>query len=379
MNILLYSPHSEGHYLEYINYLYEACRNSKSHSVTLLVPSKIKEINNFFQFKELNNLKIDYFEERNYTCSSTLGLVVECFKETRFLAKYIKKNNIDRVFTTLLIDLVPFAPFLIPHKTEIYGIIYKIFLREESSSASRFLNRIKFYVFSKFSVYKKIYILNDTSSSEKLNEIFKTSKFQFICDPYLPKTTDFSSNIRTDYNIPQDNTLFVMFGSLNRNKGILQVLDSIKSIKEDESCHYTFFFAGKVDNTIKEELYNLYEDIKNKIQIVLIDQYCSFDFFSSLCLSCDAILTPYLRTAQSSGIIGYASQFGKPVIAPDSGLLGELVKRYHLGIQIHTIDAPSLCKAYRMVRAGDYTLPNSDYCKDNSREKFIETLSIMFD
>lgn len=45
----------------------------------------------------------------------------------------------------------------------------------------------------------------------------------------------------------------------------------------------------------------------------------------------DAILIPYKNTAQSSGLLGYAAQFNKPLLAPSNGLIGKLVNEYKLG------------------------------------------------
>ena len=45
---------------------------------------------------------------------------------------------------------------------------------------------------------------------------------------------------------------------------------------------------------------------------------------------------PYHITNLSSGVIGYAALFGKPVIGPSKGLLGHLINKYQLGETVGT-------------------------------------------
>ena len=157
---------------------------------------------------------------------------------------------------------------------------------------------------------------------------------------------------------------------MNTNKGSLEIMHSLTELAQEERTNYSFIFAGKVADDIRDSFYSLYSKIKDKVQIAVIDKYCSYNFFASLCISCDAIITPYKRTSQSSGLIGYASQFGKPVIAPNKGLLGSLVEEYNLGILIKDCSPHSLISAYKSVADGIYPRPNKKYCDDNSTEAF---------
>jgi hypothetical protein len=53
---------------------------------------------------------------------------------------------------------------------------------------------------------------------------------------------------------------------------------------------------------------------------------------------------PYTQSYRSSGAIGYASLFGKPVLGPSSGLIGRLIEENNLGITIDTIDGVHIAR-----------------------------------
>ena len=161
---------------------------------------------------------------------------------------------------------------------------------------------------------------------------------------------------------------------MNSNKGTLDLLESLIKMEDKECREYAFFLAGRVDKKIKQRFMELVDKVKGKVQIVVKDDYCSYEFFASLCVACDAIVIPYKRTAQSSGLIGYASQFGKPVIAPAKGLLGQLVREYGLGILIEEVTSENLMAAFQKIAKGNYQKPSKRYCEENTIESFQKTI-----
>ena len=84
------------------------------------------------------------------------------------------------------------------------------------------------------------------------------------------------------------------------------------------------------------------------------------------------LLAPYNGTAQSSGIIAYAAHYRKPVIVPDEGLLGRLVKRYELGRADKNLTAKKLYEAYSaQCMSGEKA---KEYEKDNSITNFVSSI-----
>ena len=118
------------------------------------------------------------------------------------------------------------------------------------------------------------------------------------------------------------------------------------------------------------------EQYRKDIQIIVIEGFLEYDTIGSLCMSCDVILTPYKRINTSSGAIGYAAQFKKPVIATGGGLLGKLVNKYHLGVLISDVSGESIADGIRRFESWHYR--NNSYLEKNNitnfQNKIIEDL-----
>ena len=174
-------------------------------------------------------------------------------------------------------------------------------------------------------------------------------------------------SIRHELHIPDENTVFLHFGSLERRKGSLEILRAIELIDAEKLSNCSFVFAGRVFDDMKTDFYALINSLQQKCQLILYDEYCSAELLADLCYSCDFILMPYQVTAQSSGMLGYAANFEKPVIGPSDGLVGKLIRKYHLGITIPTIKADSIAAV--LLNCRPY-LVKTDYMKKNTREDF---------
>lgn len=362
-----------GHHLEYIHHIYEAASVDQCNKYTFLLPQSFLGKKDKFDWIPLSNVVFDFFEDSLFEedPSTVSQMLLNSYKICKFLGNYSKQKDIKVIYSNHMIVFVPFAPFFF-RGTKIIGIIYRIFLHElnDLSWKQKIYDRFKYYIMSSFGVYKHILLLNDKKSPNQLNKRYHTDKFSYIPDPYLPLRQNDYIDIRGLYGIKKSQTLFVHFGAMNTNKGTLEIMNSLTRLSQEETETYSFIFAGKIAEDIKDSFYALYSKVKENLHIIIIDKYCSYDFFASLCISCDAIITPYKRTSQSSGLIGYASQFGKPVIAPNKGLLGNLVKEYNLGILIKDCTPLSLISAYKSVAEGNCPRPNRKYCEDNSVDEF---------
>ena len=172
--------------------------------------------------------------------------------------------------------------------------------------------------------------------------------------------------------------MFIHFGGLQKRKGTMLIMDSIKMLSPEEKMKYAFVFAGKVYDEMRQEFYEAYKELKDSVQIILKDEFCSYDFLASLCTTCDCILIPYLVTTQSSGLIGYASQFRKPVIAPNKDIIGRLVGEYELGYMLPETNSVELIKAYKRVYQGTVQPPSKLYCEMNNIQNFQNVISSGF-
>ncbi len=378
MTIIIFSSQIEGHFLEYVHHLYELALDGVGQRFVFLLPSSFVDVKDKFEWEVKSHITFELFDDIKPTNAQRgiTQLLGESYRTSKLVARVARKNQADYVFSNTIINIVPFAPFYIKKPTKLIGIIYRIYLHDMDcrSNISLIIDKFKYRLMSHSCVFHKLFVLNDSESATSLNNIYKTNKFCPIADPYIPIPTEHIEDIRSQYRIDQNKKLYIHFGAMNSNKGTIEILKSIRALSKKEKEDYCFFFAGKISSGIKDRFYRLYNELKDEVEIIVKDEFCSYEFFASLCTACDAILTPYRRTAQSSGLIGYASQFEKPVIAVNKGLLGQLVREYELGILIEDNDPESLIEGYRKIAEGTYKKPTKRYCEQNSIESFQKAI-----
>ena len=83
---------------------------------------------------------------------------------------------------------------------------------------------------------------------------------------------------------------------------------------------------------------------------------------------------PYFNTENSSGMFGYASQFGVPVVANNKNLTRKLVKYYHLGILLDDISSIGLCDFFNSLLKTKVYRVSDKYAKVNNVDTFIQTI-----
>ena len=373
MNIIVFTSAVSGHNIEYLHHLYEMALSKPSNNYVFLVPDDFKNKKNFLRWKEGHNVKFSYYTtlRKKYF----IPFLSSSLHYSKLLKQNIKTFDCSLVFAVNLMVLLPSILLLPLKNVRIMGIDYKIYLYDKSRFSS--LIKILLYkIMSKQKRIKTIFILNDKKSALIFNQYYKTDKFRFLPDPFIPiKPSIHKENFREIYKISPSQKLFIHFGGLTYAKGTLTILDTIQLLDENELKKYVFVFAGKIYNDIKSIFYKKIDSLKGKVTIIVKDEFCEFDFLGSLCESCDAILIPYKRTSQSSGVIGYASQFEKPVIGPGKGLLGNLIREYELGIAIGNCSPEEIRRALQLVSSNFVKKPTHDYCKDNNVKNFIESIS----
>lgn len=377
MKILIFDPIISGHHLEYLHHLYMMALQRPQDNFVFVVHKDFEKKRVLMDWPKTENVIFDTVpdikEQRN---SSIIELLKSSWKLCKALRYVVDKHNADIVFTNNIISFVPFAPLFLHNGVSVSGIIYHIYLytQRNASMISRALNKLKYYMMAHCRAFGKIFILNDQESADAFNSEFRCNKFVGLPDPFVPISTESTFNFREKYSIPLTAKVFAHFGGLAKRKGTLDVIQSIRLLDNEKRSNYWFVFAGTLNKDIKEKFYQIYDEIQDTCHIILNDEFCSFEYLVSLCQACDAILAPYHQTNLSSGMFGYASQFGKPLIAPSQGLIGEIMRKYGLGIEIEQVDEVNLCKAYTMVSNTNIVVTR-EYVDNNNVESFLSTIS----
>lgn len=375
-NVLVFTTDCKGHHLEYLHHYYGYALNDVDNNYVFCVSKDFYDVMATYTWPEANNILFDFIadEDLNKCINGGNGffnIIKLSFAKSKYLKKKCKEHKIDVVHTIMLMEYLPALPFILPSRIDFRGIIYRIALNDKTLSfRAKMIERIKYSLLVNSFLFKNIYVLNDKESIDKLNEYYHTTKFRFLPDPFpvMEKPDD----VREQLNIPKTNKIFLHFGGLGRRKGTLLIAHAISKIKDARNL--TFIFAGRISKDCDEEFFQILETINNGSQILVYNEFCTYEFLNSLAYTTDYMLIPYDNVNQSSGVLGYAAQYDKPVIGPNAGLLGNLIRKYKLGKLIRypvmVEDLVESILSYDNIT----TVDGTKYRKENSIRNFQNIL-----
>lgn len=369
MKIVVFSDIILGHYLEYIHHIYIGALNRSHIEFIFVIPKHFLDVKDIYSWPESNNISFYFIsKEDNEKCLHSKPLKA-ALNKSLYIKKICREINPDRIILLNLSAAIPFLPFLLPSGTKASGIQYRIYRYNSISGVRLFLEKVRYMVMALHNKVEKVFILNDNDSSQYFNITYKTKKFHFLPDPVPNFDHSQLRNLRDLYNIPKENKIFLLFGALAERKGVMLTLDAVDSMTPEQQSNVTLIFAGIIGNSIRDKYYKrINENIG--YQVITIDKFCSYDLLFNLCYTSDVILAPYYNPSQSSGVIGYAASFNKPLIGTSAGLLGKIINKYQLGIALTCLDKDELKNAM----LSNIICNGKQYTFDNSIDNFWQTL-----
>lgn len=372
MKTLIFEPSVSGHHLEYLHHYYVGALEHPQEDFVFVVTRKFEEVKDKYEWETSNNISIQYIDSKYDSSFNASNPYVLGWKTSIVLRDYVKLINPEKVILTMLMQFIPFICWLLPSRVKVRGIMYKIYLYEQSKmSILRLLaERIRFWMASRSRVIESIFVLNDEDSACNFNRIYRSDKFKFIPDPVPEVNLAECKDIREDLGIPVCNKIFLHFGGLDKRKGTLEILKAIDLCPKSELRGKTFVFAGKFKDSLRTEFYPLLDRVKHKAQILVFDEFCSYEFLYDLCYSCDVILMPYQITNLSSGVLGYSAVFGKPVVGPSDGLIGCIIRKKELGMCLAGVSASDIRESFSY----SFTFNTSNYKLSNQLVNFINVI-----
>lgn len=341
MKTLIFETDLLGHRLEYLHHYYVGAVDRQDQEYVFCLPSSFSEMKRKYVWPTSPNIRFCLFSLKEQESYSNKKPYLFAFNASKLLARYVKKEKVDRVLLTTIMPLVPFINLFLPRDVKVRGIMYNFYFynEDEYTKLRLYYEKLRLWFCAISKQVECIYTLNDSQSSNRLNKIYGTHKFTPIVDPVPEINPDDYPSLRKELKIPDSNMVFLHFGAMDKRKGTLYILDAIDLLSKEQLKNMTFIFAGQVLDCIKEQFYEKYKKVLNKCHIILYDEFCDYEFLYSLCNTADIILIPYLITNHSSGVIGYSAVFDKPVIGPSRGLIGNLIKNNNLGVTMNQIDA----------------------------------------
>ncbi len=152
------------------------------------------------------------------------------------------------------------------------------------------------------------------------------------------KATNYMSQkeARRYLGLPEDKVIFLHFGSLHSTKDIETVLAAIRDVPD-----VLFVHAGAVTLSVNPIDSVQRHGLQNRV--IIKDYYIPEAEKQHYLSAADAMILSYKRDSQqTTSMLWEAAKFKLPTIASDNGELGELVKRYKIGLVFKAEDAASL-------------------------------------
>ena len=250
MRILVFENDLNGHRIEYIHHLHLLAERMPENQFYFVVPEQFSESSREFEWTDCPNIYFDFFSdpvEVSPSKQSFVELIRIQHKISRKLNHYLSKFSIDRIFSIGAFDYFPFVPFFLRYRVKIDGIQYSMLPWRERNIFFRYADYLKYFFYVLFPCFHIIFTLNDKASAEHLNKVFKTNKFKYLPDPYLPLSEENVTDVRKEFNIDESKTVFSHIGGMCYRKGTLSILLSIKNLSQEERASSAFVFAGYCD------------------------------------------------------------------------------------------------------------------------------------
>lgn len=356
MKILVFDNIVLGHHIEYLHHLNIGAERQENIELIYVLPAEFQTIKNNYSWDGINSRFVFFDDiEKKKEGKDFLAIIKKSFRLSKSLKKYIEEYKPDAVFLNMMVYFMPALPFIVSSRSPIYGIIYKIYLYrwKNLSVFQRIQNVFINFLYNKFQSIGGVFVLNDNSAAQCLNRIYKSKKYVYLPDPFNEQLY-IGKNIRNNFQIEETEKVYLHFGALASRKGTCEILDAILTAGKEDLREKFFIFAGIVNREIRTEFYTKIVQLKKKCRIHVIDEFCSNNLVADLCASTNYILCPYKESDLSSGVLGYAAFYKKPVIAPQSGVIGKLVRKYALGLTINQITPEQIWNAIQMIEKIDY-------------------------
>ena len=373
---LIHTQTIGGHQLEYLHHLYLGALERPSDRFIFLVPGRFTVDSAKLDWPEADNIQIVVMNSEDEV-PSDCGLLSKGWRNSKTIRKYVRQYHVTDVVVITLMEYLPFLPFFLNRHVRVSGIIYRIYLYEwqHESRLMRWQDAFKYFLLSRFRVFHRVLMCNDSASAHYLNRLFHTTKFSYMPDPVGALPDYPGRDIREELGISPSEKVFLHPGSMYGYKNTLGILRALCLMDEKRADKPVVILAGQVREGIRAEFDQLYQQAASHARLFFLQGYLPFERMADLFVTSDYVLIPYSVKGQSSGIVGHAAYYGKPVVVVKGGVIGKMVRKWKLGYLLEDDSATSICHFLddALDQAPVSTTGNT-YAEEHTIKKFYKTV-----
>ena len=180
--------------------------------------------------------------------------------------------------------------------------------------------------------------------------------------------------IESGLGIEPERQVHLIFGDLNKRKGIDRILAAVPLISQSLVSRLCLLFVGSMSGNNYEEFLAKKAELCQSLPIKIIhhNRYIPEADIQNYFQIADVILALYQRHVGMSGILNRAAAAGKPVLSSDYGLMGEVTRRYELGMTVDSSNPAAIAKGLSQFLTG---VPEG-WCNKGKMAEYAEQNSV---
>ncbi len=182
----------------------------------------------------------------------------------------------------------------------------------------------------------------DPFAVKYINCLIDNQKANYLPDPV--KTYDNSQadlqQMKDKLGIERSRQVYLLFGGIDSRKGLDQLLESTDFIPQNLHNQLCILVVGSINEKYYRSCSDKIDQLcqQTAIQIIIKNQYIPEIDIQKYFELADVVLALYQSHVGMSGIVNRAAATQRPVLSSNYGLMGEITRRYKLGL---TVDSTS--------------------------------------
>jgi glycosyltransferase involved in cell wall biosynthesis len=381
LRLLLFELDVRGHHPGYLQHLVQYwCQQELVGQLDVLVSNQfmrqhqsVVAVAQEAKWRNVRFIPITVAEEAKLVDNAALehsfkGRIQRSFQEWRLLRKYTKLLKTDHCFVmyldTLLLRLsllpqlplgfksLPCAMSAIYFRPILHYGNFPNYLPEGRESVWYWRDRVCLSRLLRFPNLNTLFCL-DGYAAEHINQVYGTEQAIHLADPVqiYPVRAAAVSALRQTLGVDPHRQTFLLFGALSARKGLQQVIEAAALLPSHLCQQISLLLVGPIAAAEQDALQQQIAALTaaKPIQVITQHEFIPDAVIQSYFHLADVVLAPYQRHVGMSAILVRAAAAEKPVIAADFGLMGEVTRRYGLGLAIAADQPPSIAAAMRRM------------------------------
>lgn len=305
----------------------------RKYKVHLLISD---EVHNSTQFHEVrkhfkdSNLLVTNINKNSFYKKNRIGRNLVHFRNLFNIKNYLIDNKFHFVYLNTLDDFI-IALYIFTFFTNIKlcGLYVQPRLYSEDKSViKRILINLKknivISIIEKVNSHSKILTIDQLSFNYISKRLSKNNLKKFL---YIQDFSRVSDDLINNKSVSQQYKRILVYGSLSERKGIITLLESIKSSND---LSFEVVLAGIPTNPIRKYVREYMENYDVNIKCYF--EYIDFKLESYLFATSDIVWLGYTKEFNSSsGVLLQAIAYKIPIISTDHGIVGQIVKTHRIG------------------------------------------------